>query len=127
MDHIAYTILPGTAHDITQTSYKLMLLQLWRAGNGPFPIDPMTVADSLSIKDFGKIEGSTVLQRRENWQNTELKHQLAMRMMAQELTGDQGNGEQKPGVHPGGRKPSGQAPPQMASKGDGRPLTKESR
>ena len=41
-DHLKFMIAPGTLHSITQTSKKLMILQLWRGG---FPIDPFTIAD----------------------------------------------------------------------------------
>jgi hypothetical protein len=128
MDHIEYTILPGTLHEITQTSQKLLLLQLWRGTGMPFPIDPQTVADALKIGEWGRVEGNTILDRWKNWSKDELVRQLMLRQMAKELTGeDDTAGAQGHGTHAGGRKPSGGAMPQMSSKGDGRPVTKESR
>ena len=128
MDHIEYTILPGTLHEITQTSQKLLMLQLWRGTGMPFPIDPQTVADALKIGEWGKVQGNTILEKWTNWQEMELKRQLLMKLKAQELTGGElpeGGGPH--GTHAGGRKPSGGAMPQMSSKSDGRPVTKESR
>lgn len=94
----------------------------------PFPIDPQTVADALKIGEWGKVQGNTILEKWTNWQEMELKRQLLMKLKAQELTGGElpeGGGPH--GTHAGGRKPSGGAMPQMSSKSDGRPVTKESR
>jgi hypothetical protein len=129
MDHLAYTVLPGTLHEITQTSQKLLTLQLWRGGGGPFPIDPQTVAEALRLGDWGKVEGNTILDRWRKWQDMELERQLAMKVRAKELLGDDAGdaGGGQPGTHAGGRKPTGQAAPSIGAKGDGRPVTKESK
>jgi hypothetical protein len=131
-DHVSFIILPGTLHQITQTSQKMLFLQLWRGG---FPLDPQTLAEVLQIGNWGMIEGSTIKDRFFNWKRQELEHQAALMAEAQELSGgamggDQGNA---PGLGPhggqkgtGGRPPSGQKSPQLQAKGDGRQVVRES-
>src|SRR4030095_9694808 len=71
-----FHIMPGSLHQITQTQYKMFLLQFWR--DGRFPIDPQTVAEGFNMTNFGLLPNnpSTILERWKEWQEIMLKFQI---------------------------------------------------
>lgn len=137
-------VTPLSLHQITQTSRKLLYLQLWR---GQFPIDPQTVAEALDFADWGKIEGDTIQERWKRWQFVQLQIQMAMQQLASGMApqqppmGGEAGGEAGPagagqankpnGGMPGspsqqGRPPTAQSPPHMEVKSDMRSTIAES-
>ena len=71
-----FHIMPGSLHQITQTQYKMFLLQFWR--DGRFPIDPQTVAEGFNMTNFGNLPNNpiTILERWKEWQEIMLKFQI---------------------------------------------------
>lgn len=70
-------------------------------------------------------DGNTVQERFYAEQEDSLLHMMRIQQLAQSMgiqMPEPGNGSGKKG----GRPPSGQAAPQLAQKGDGRPVVKES-
>lgn len=137
-DHVTFFITPNTLHEITQTSQKLMYLQLGRSGL--VPIDPWTYAEIFRVGNFGKVPEGTnsILERYFAWEKMKMENQAALSAEAQGLMGGgpgaPPGGQGAPGLGPGGghkgtggRAPSAQAAPKAAQKGDGRPYIRESR
>ncbi len=132
-DTCIFHITPGSLHQITQMTEKLMIVQLWR--DGRFPIDPQTVAEKVGLDNFGSLEGDpvTVLERWEAWQ----KKMLAVQMEAQAAMMQSQAAAQMQGQMQGvtdaisagvngqggqareGRPPSGNAPPHVETKDQG--------
>jgi hypothetical protein len=144
-----FHIMPGSLHQITQTQYKMFLLQFWR--DGRFPIDPQTVAEGFNMTNFGTLPDNpmTMLERWKVWQEIMLKFQikqtaemaLAQGMIQQQMAMQQLGSEidQLGGAIAGaagqhqqeGRPPSGQTTPHQEVKKDEsgapRPVVSESR
>ncbi len=59
-ENLTYYITPHSAHEITQMAYKLLLIQLRKAG---VQIDSQTIATSCNIANFGELDGNTVLDK----------------------------------------------------------------
>lgn len=106
-DNLTFSILPNTMHEITQMVMKLGLVQLKKAG---IKIDSQTIAESWQIPNYGKIDGSTVLDRVQNEQVQDLVNMARAKAVADEL------GLTPPAAQPGAPKPNGAAP-------EGRPAT----
>jgi len=129
--HMKFIIMPGTMHQIVQTSQKLLYLQLWKMG---FPVDPWTLGEVLTLGDVGKVPtgANTMIEKWVAWQEMqiEIKAKLAAKM--QELAPDSGEGVEASntaGLGPkggqkgtGGRPSSDQTMPKLQAKGDGRPV-----
>lgn len=108
-ENLRFTITPNSMHELTQTSRKLLYLQLKRTG---FPIDSRTVAEAIGIPNFGnKPEGATVFERWLNEQETGLI--LAARAKQLELSLETGGAIPPPGP----MSPGAEAPQQTGSSG----------
>jgi len=144
-DSCTFHIMPGSLHQITQTQYKLFLLQFWR--DGRFPMDPQTVAEGFNMSNFGTIPGNplTMLERWQAWTEIEVNRQVAIQMkMAQaqmQIQAEMAAAQQASGlgqlaeaaaasIEPKakeGRPPTAQKPPHMETKEGGtRPTIAES-
>jgi hypothetical protein len=121
MDNFSANITPGSLHGIVQTSQKLLLMQLQRAG---FMIDSGTVAKAMDIPNYGEFDGNTVIDK---WWN-EQKKKLEIANSLKQL--QDGLNLQTPGLAPPqvtplapgngpkpGRPPSGTRPPELKTKG----------
>jgi hypothetical protein len=148
-DHLKFMIVPGTLHSITQTSKKLMILQLWRGG---FPIDPFTIADAMQLPNFGKKpEGTNDIIGRYMWyKEQESNFAIAEQIKTQQAqapdedtqratvesggmspsaglgTPPSGMGDKGGFRGHSGRAPTAQTLPKLQAKGDGRPYVRES-
>lgn len=133
-----FHVTPNSLTRITQTTQKLLYLQLWR--DGRFPIDPWTVGEALDIPNMGPVpEGATsVTDRWIQWQKLMTSvgidvqqmqmqamqqnqlAQLVQRILAQ--GGQDGAATPQAGSpqvgRPEGRPPSGQVAPHFALKND---------
>jgi hypothetical protein len=111
------SITPNSLHAITQTSQKLLYLQLWRGG---FPISPMTVAKALDIPNWGNIDGNTEFEQWQNYKKKEIEFASAMKDLAGSLQPAQPESGAGAGGGPkgkGGRPASGNKPPAAKVKG----------
>lgn len=119
-------ILPHTAHEITQMTHKLGLIQLKKAG---VKMDSRTLAESWDV-DYGtKPEGNTPYERAANEMIDDATQMIRVRkiadsqMMEPAIPGADG-GPGKPPMpiqqkNPEGRPPSGQVAPHLESKDGG--------
>lgn len=111
------TITPGSLHAITQTSQKLMMLQMWRAG---FPIPPDDVAKALDMHNWGTIDGNTGWEKWQTYKKMEIEFASQIQQLQQSLPGfgppggapqqagagaPPGGGKAKPGRPATGNKP----------------------
>jgi hypothetical protein len=99
IEHISnfqFWIQPNSMLELTQTSQKLLTLQLARMGH----IDHQTLLEIMEIPNIAQINERL---------SSELDQKIAMMTGAQE-----------------GRPPTAQAPPQLQQKGDGRTVVSES-
>ena len=150
-DHIPFFITPNTLHEITQSTQKLVILQLARAGLVPF--DPWTLAEVFRIGNFGKVpdQADSIMDRYFAWEEVKALRAIAIAAKVEQAKqalgmggGDEdggggggeggGGGTGAPGLGPkggpkgtGGRAPTGQTMPQAKQKGDGRPVITESK
>ena len=106
-DNLTFSILPNTMHEITQNFMKLGLVQLKKAG---VKVDSQTIAESWQIPAYGKLDGSTVLERVEAETVMDLTNMARAKAVADSL------GLTPPAPPPGSPKPNGAAP-------EGRPAT----
>ena len=92
MNNVFLEITPNSLHQITQTTRKLMLLQLQKTG---FPVDPWTIAEAFDIPNFGSppVGARTVMERYVAW----LRLQSEIK---QALTPPQAPGQGKGGGRP---------------------------
>lgn len=144
-----FKVTPNSMNQITQTSRKLLILQLWRSG---FPIDPWTVGEHLDV-DLGDPpkDTPTIMKRWIAWQRMKveqaadamelmerLKQQMGDEQVGQQMGmggmgGGQGAGNASgtPGQAGPGRPPSGQVAPSIETRSDGaggqRTIVSESR
>jgi len=131
-------VLPNSLHEATQTQQKLLMLQLWR--DGRFPLDPVTLAQTLGIRNFGDPwpEVTSVYDRYKHYLKDMTEFQAILGVLATmvqmraglgAMAGGAGGMEQggAPGEQPKafqngeerGRPPSGQKMPQIKSKDGG--------
>jgi hypothetical protein len=122
-------IMPHTAHEMSQMTNRLLLLQLRQRG---FPISAATCMTSCDVPNVSIPDGNSEQEKFWAEKEDEITHAARIQKIVQELGLQQGLMGGAPGTkpngstHKGGRPPSGQAAPQLAQKGDGRPLIKES-
>lgn len=126
-DGCVFHITPGSLHQITQMSEKLMYVQLWR--DGRFPIDPQTVAERVGVDNFGSLPGDpvTILDRWQSWnklQTQTMIQQQAMAMQAQ-MAAQAAGIAQGAMAGPGGPPQAGGAPPPGGGGHEGRPPSGE--
>ena len=139
-------VIPNSMHEITQTQYKLMLIQLWR--DPTFPIGPYTIAKALKLKKFGNPPKGkeTEIDQWEDYQlrlaRIEGEKQAAMQAGLMQAMGPDAMAQaaMAAGGSPAGGKPNGiagsqrnegrpptaQKPPKIEQKGDGRQVMSES-
>ncbi len=96
ISNFSFWIQPNSMLELTQTSKKLLTLQLARMGH----IDHETLLEVMEIPNIAQVNERL---------NSELDQKIAMLTGAQE-----------------GRPPTAQAPPQLQQKGDGRTVVSES-
>lgn len=125
-DNLRFFLLPHSAHEITQMSYKLGLIQLRKAG---IQIDSQTIAEAWDFDLGANFEGTTPYQRFFEEQEDMAEHAIRLKMIVDAL--------QQQGVQPTpemlsslmtamgqnktreGRPPSGGQAPQIVSKDGG--------
>lgn len=128
-ENLPFVLMPHSVHEITQMTYRMMLIQMRRSN---MPIDSRTIAEAVDIGNFGtKPEGNTVYERYWNEKEDELLHTLRIAEIAKSQGLDPsamggGGGKGGAGKKPEGRPPSGQQAPHLEKKGDGRPVVSES-
>lgn len=69
-----FHVVPNSLTKITQTTQKLLYLQLWR--DGRFPIDPWTLAEALDINGFGPLPDGVkgdIISKWEAWMKLQAK------------------------------------------------------
>lgn len=120
-DNLPFAITPHSIHEIHQIQYVLMQMQLKQRGA---PIAFSDIMESAGLQDVKRATGSTVQERYQNEQETDLQAKLRIARIAVA----EGLDPAALGLPsaPEGRPPSGQAPPQLQQKGDGRPVVSES-
>jgi hypothetical protein len=119
-DNFVFSVVPNSLHEMTQTTRKLIMIQLWRSG---FPIDPWTVAESMDL-DYGPPpQGTvTVMEKYVAWKRMEMEF---MQEMAQAQGSPQGapqGGRPNGGLQQTaqrGRPPSGVGAPRLQTKDAG--------
>lgn len=111
-DNLEFFILPNSLHELTQTTIKLGLIQLKKAG---IKIDSQTIAEAWNVPSYGTIPGSTVIEKYQNEQEIDLAFAARMKQEA----GAEGLLPPQPPANPVGRPPSGQQSPQMEQKDGG--------
>ena len=130
MNSFFFKITPGSMHQITQMSRKLLYVQLQKAG---VPIDPWTLAMVCDIPNFGRPPAgtNTVMERFVAWEKIKGELMAHVQAKTQEILGDQalaeqvktaitmaaiqqqagGGGAPQPGAPQPGAPPQGGAPP----------------
>lgn len=82
-ENLHFYMTPHSAHEITQMSHKLLLIQLRKAG---IQIDSRTIAESCDVPNFGdKPEGNTVWERYWNEQARTAQHAIGVKQMVDAL------------------------------------------
>lgn len=127
-ENIRFFLMPHSVHEITQMTYRMMLIQMRRSN---MPIDSRTIAEACAVGNFGeKPEGSTVYERFWNEKEDEVMHQIRLAKVAQAEGVDlsaMGGGKGGSEKGKGGRPPSGQTAPRLDTKDQGtRPIVRES-
>ncbi len=120
-ENLKFVLMPHSVHEITQMTYRMMLIQMRRSN---MPIDSRTIAEAVDIGNFGtKPEGNTVYERYWNEKEDELLHTLRIAEIAKSQGLDPsamgGGGKGGAGKKPEGRPPSGQQPPNLEQRGGG--------
>lgn len=135
-----YFCVPGSLHQITQMSQKLLYLQLQRSG---FPMDPWTLAEVMDIPNFGPAPNGTtnVMERWVAWQKMQVEQAIdlqqkmaaiqaaaqqgtdpnaaATNLMAQILARTKNNPGGGPPARNQGRQPTAQKAPHIETKDGG--------
>lgn len=126
-DNLRFFIMPHSVHELTQMTYRLMLLQMRQRGA---PIDWGTILEACDVPDVKLADGSTTQDRFWAEKEEEIEKAARMQQIVQAIGIDAGlipGGAMPNGSTPeGGRPPTGQEAPQLKHKGDGRPLISES-
>jgi hypothetical protein len=112
-DNLRFFILPGSLHEYTQMSQKLALIQLKKSG---VIMDSQTIAEAFNVPGYGKIDGSTVLERAAREKEMELEFQARLAMIAASAGLQGAQPPQAASAPPGAPKPNGAGP-------EGRPPT----
>jgi hypothetical protein len=114
-DNLHFNITPYSVHEITQTSKKLGLIQLRKAGVW---ISSQTVAEAWNIPNYGKTDGNTEIEKFWAEKEVELAHSVRLKAMMEALGGG-GQGAGGGGGPGAGRPPSMSQSPQLKSKDSG--------
>lgn len=112
-DNLRFFILPGSLHEYTQMSQKLALIQLKKSG---VIMDSQTIAEAFNVPGYGKIDGSTVIERAAREKEMELEFMARMAAISAGLGLNPPSPASSGGAPPGAPKPNGGAP-------EGRPPT----
>lgn len=112
-DNLRFFIVPHSLHEITQMAYKLGLIQLRKAG---LMIDSETIAEAWNVRNYGHIDGNTVMERWKTEQEMQLEFMARAKAIGEELGLGGPPGAAGPGKKPEGRPPSGQAAPALKNK-----------
>jgi hypothetical protein len=125
-ENLHFYLTPHSAHEITQMSHKLLLIQLRKAG---IQIDSRTIAESCNVSNFGnKPDGNTVWDRYWNEQARVAEHAIGMKQLVDSLmsTGvgttpaiDNAAANLAGAPTSEGRPPSGQQSPKLLQKDGG--------
>jgi hypothetical protein len=124
-NNFVYQVTPGSLHQITSMTRRLILYQLFKTPG--FPMDPWTLAEAFDIFLGPKPPNvNTPVELWAEWQR------ILARMKAELAEEFGGAGEQPSGPRGGrtgvgGRAPTGGRPPQLKSRPDGRSTIQESR
>jgi hypothetical protein len=124
-NQFTYQITPGSLHEITSMTRRLILFQLYRTPN--FPLDPWTLAEAFNITLGPKPPNcNTTIELWAEWQ----KIMAAMAAQLRDEFG--GGGAQASGPHggragTGGRPPVGGHAPQVKSRPNGGSTIQQSR
>jgi hypothetical protein len=130
--NVRFWIMPHSLHELHQMTQRLMLMQLRQRG---YQISGATVMESCNVPSVKRPDGSTEQERFWAEKEDEIIRAARLAVITQVIGAEQGlgGGPPPPGGgkpngsgHKGGRPPSGQAPPQLKTKGDGRPIISES-
>lgn len=125
--NIRYWIMPHTAHEMTQMTSRLMLLQLRQRGA---PVAWSTIMNACDVPNVQTPDGSTEQQKFYAEKEDEIVHAARLQKIVQTLGIDQGliqpGAKPNGSTHQGGRPPTAQSAPQMKHKSDGRPVVSES-
>lgn len=88
-DNLRFFITPYSLHEMTQMWYKLLLIQLKKAG---LMIDSETIANACLIPNYGTIDGNTVMDKWRSEQETIIEMQIKGQALAAALTGESAGG-----------------------------------
>lgn len=130
-DNLRFYITPHSAHELTQMSHKLLLIQLRKAG---VQIDSRTIAEACDIANFGnEPKGNTVWQRYWAEQEETAQHAIRVKQIVDDIIANgvsptpamQGAlGDTPPGTPPReGRPTTGQEAPRLVQKDGGQRST----
>lgn len=129
-ENVRFFLMPHSVHEITQMTYRLLLLQLRQRGA---PIAWATVMESCDVPNVTKPEGSSVQEQFYAEKEIEIQHMIRAQQIAQALgidaqamAGAGGGAKPNGSSAHGGRPPTAQQAPQLRKKGDGRPVVSES-
>lgn len=116
-ENVRFYLMPHSVHEITQMTYRLLLLQLRQRGA---PIAWSTVMESCDVPDVKKADGSSVQDQYWSEKEQEITHAARAKQIVDALGLDMGGGapgggkERPNGSTPhGGRPPTGQQAPQL--------------
>ncbi len=141
-NNFSYRVTPGTLHQITSMTKKLLYMQLARAGPAVFPMSWWRLAEVMDIPNFGAPPENThsmleefIAQQRmlaELGISIAQEQQAALGVPGQPPAGAQPGVASPVGPHggqkgTGGRPPSGNAPPQLKNRPNGGSTITESR
>ncbi len=125
MENFEFTIVPNSVYQMTQSTRRMMLLQLARAG---MPISPKTIMEQFDIPDPDKeAEAWKEWQKEQALMAVEVQAAVAEASMQMDPMGTMmgtiqnalGAAGKSGGNQGPGRKPSGQKPPHLEVKSDG--------
>jgi hypothetical protein len=111
--NLKFFITPHSLHYIAQKEHKLNLLAAKDKG---VVIDPMTMAETFDIPNWGTIEGSTVKERVFNWAKEQLTEKADLAKLEKALGLGQPPPEGPGQGKTGGRPASNKKPPRVKQK-----------
>lgn len=121
-----FFVIPGSLHNMTNITQKLMMIQLKKAG---VPIDRWTMAEIFDVPNYGPPPaGTTNVQERlvaeQRMAEEAMKRQaVAMGVLNEDGTPGPASPQGQGAGNPVGRPPSGLQPPQIVMKDDGQRST----
>lgn len=122
--NIRFFLMPHSVHEITQMTYRLLLLQLKQRG---LPISDYTVMSACDVPDVVAPDGNSEQQRWQSEQEDKIVQAARAKQIVDSLglappDPSAGGGPPAPGrgpKKPNGRPPSAQSAPQIVSKDGG--------